>query len=94
MLGGLLLFIPLMIVYTIFASAYTAALHSEVTGGGAEALSFMLNGVLDFGEDDGLQGFIGAGAGVGRVKVDVADGQRAACEALLKPMAKKAEKSA
>ena len=27
-------------------------------------------------------------------KVDVADGQRAACEALLKPMAKKAEKSA
>jgi membrane-anchored glycerophosphoryl diester phosphodiesterase (GDPDase) len=36
-LGGFLLFIPLMIVYTIFASAYTAALHSEVTGGGAEA---------------------------------------------------------
>jgi hypothetical protein len=37
MLLGFLLFIPLMIVYTIFASAYNAALHSEVTGGGAEA---------------------------------------------------------
>ena len=28
---------PLFIIYTIFASAYNAALHSEVTGGGAEA---------------------------------------------------------
>jgi len=37
MLFGVLIFIPLMIVYTIFASAYNAALHSEVTGGGAEA---------------------------------------------------------
>jgi OmpA-OmpF porin, OOP family len=52
-------------------------------GGGADALSFMVNGLLDFGPDDGLQGFVGAGAGVGRVKnavliakpntVDVAD---------------------
>ena len=37
-------------------------------GGGAEALSFMVNGLLDFGPNDGLQGFIGGGAGVGRVK--------------------------
>ncbi|MBU7580188.1 MAG: hypothetical protein KAF27_06915 [Porphyrobacter sp.] len=37
MLFGLLLFIPLMIVYTIFATTYVAALHSEVTGGGSEA---------------------------------------------------------
>ncbi len=37
MLFGVLIFIPLMIVYTIFASAYNAALHSEVTGGGSEA---------------------------------------------------------
>lgn len=37
MLVGFLLFIPLLIVYTIFASAYVAALHSEVTGGGSEA---------------------------------------------------------
>lgn len=35
---GVLLVIPLFIVYTIFAAAFTAVLHSEVTGGGAEAL--------------------------------------------------------
>ncbi len=37
-------------------------------GGSASALSFMLNGLLDFGEDDGLQGFVGGGAGVARIK--------------------------
>ena len=36
--------------------------------GGAEALSFMLNGLLDFGSDDSMQGFIGGGVGIGRVK--------------------------
>lgn len=35
--------------------------------GDVNALSFMLNGMLDFGEDDGLQGFVGGGAGVARV---------------------------
>lgn len=38
MLLGALAFIPLMVVYTMFASAYAAALHSEVTGGGSERL--------------------------------------------------------
>lgn len=33
---GFLVFIPLFIAYTVFASAFTAAMHSEVTGGGAE----------------------------------------------------------
>ena len=37
-------------------------------GGRSSALSFMLNGLLDFGPDDGLQGFVGGGAGVARVK--------------------------
>ncbi len=37
-------------------------------GGNDSALSFMLNGILDFGPDDGLQGFVGGGAGVARVK--------------------------
>ena len=37
--------------------------------GDANALSFMLNGLLDFGDDDGLQGFIGGGAGVARVDI-------------------------
>lgn len=33
-----LIFIPLFIGYTMFTSAFTAALHCEVTGGGAERL--------------------------------------------------------
>ena len=40
-------------------------------GGGAEALSFMVNGLLDFGPDDGLQGFVGGGVGVSRAKIAV-----------------------
>ncbi len=36
--------------------------------GRTSALSFMLNGLLDFGPDDGIQGFVGGGAGVARVK--------------------------
>ena len=32
------------------------------------ALSFMLNGLLDFGDDDAIQGFVGGGVGVARVK--------------------------
>ena len=39
--------------------------------GGASALSFMINGLLDFGADDGLQGFVGGGAGVARIKNQV-----------------------
>ncbi|WP_420146063.1 outer membrane protein, partial [Sphingobium sp.] len=38
-------------------------------GGAASALSFMLNGLLDFGPDDGLQGFVGGGVGVSRGKL-------------------------
>ncbi|WP_156452121.1 outer membrane protein, partial [Novosphingobium sp. CCH12-A3] len=36
--------------------------------GHADALSFMVNGLLDFGPDDGLQGFVGGGVGVARAK--------------------------
>ena len=41
----------------------------KATGGDANALSFMVNGMFDFGEDDGLQGFVGGGVGVARVDV-------------------------
>ena len=34
--------------------------------GDVNSLSFMLNGLFDFGDDDGLQGFVGAGIGVAR----------------------------
>jgi outer membrane protein OmpA-like peptidoglycan-associated protein/opacity protein-like surface antigen len=40
----------------------------DFVAGDTNALSFMMNGMLDFGEDDGLQGFIGGGVGVARVK--------------------------
>ena len=35
---GLLIFIPLFVVYTMFTATFTAALHCEVTEGGAERL--------------------------------------------------------
>src|SRR6185436_6954064 len=36
-------------------------------GGRTSALSFMVNGMLDFGDDDGISGFVGAGVGVARI---------------------------
>ncbi len=36
--------------------------------GKTSALSFMLNGLLDFGDDDAISGFVGGGVGVARVK--------------------------
>ncbi len=45
------------------------AAGSYPTRGDINALSFMVNGLLDFGADDGLQGFIGGGVGVARVDI-------------------------
>ena len=36
----------------------------QLDGGSSHVLSFMLNALLDFGPDDGLQGYIGGGAGL------------------------------
>ena len=36
--------------------------------GKTSALSFMMNGLLDFGDDEGLSGFVGGGVGIARVK--------------------------
>ena len=62
---------------TLTTPAYTAAgLRSspagtfDYAGGKTSALSFMLNGLLDFGDDDGIQGFVGGGVGVARVKAN------------------------
>jgi outer membrane protein OmpA-like peptidoglycan-associated protein/opacity protein-like surface antigen len=44
----------------------------DYAGGKTSALSFMLNGLLDFGDDDGIQGFVGGGVGVARVKANYA----------------------
>ena len=40
----------------------------DYAGGRSSALSFMVNGLVDFGDDDGVQGFVGGGVGVARVK--------------------------
>lgn len=40
----------------------------DYAGGRSSALSFMVNGLWDFGDDDGVQGFVGPGLGVARVK--------------------------
>ena len=42
----------------------------DFAGGSTSVLSFMLNGMLDFGDDDGLSGFVGGGAGMARVKAN------------------------
>jgi OOP family OmpA-OmpF porin len=46
----------------------TAAVGAD-SYGRTSVLSFMVNGLLDFGSDDGLSGYVGGGAGVGRVKL-------------------------
>jgi len=38
--------------------------------GSSSALSFMVNGMLDFGDDDGISGFVGGGVGMARVKAN------------------------
>ncbi len=45
------------------------SLGSFASAGDVNALSFMVNGMFDFGDDDGLQGFVGGGVGVARVDV-------------------------
>ena len=45
------------------AGAYAAT-------GSTDSLSFMLNGLLDFGPDDGLQGYVGGGVGVARTGIN------------------------
>jgi OmpA-OmpF porin, OOP family len=50
---------------TIISPAGTYSVNGD-----ANALSFMVNGLLDFGDDDGLQGFVGGGVGVARIDVN------------------------
>ncbi|MFN3387428.1 MAG: OmpA family protein [Allosphingosinicella sp.] len=42
----------------------------DFAGGSTSSLSFMLNGMLDFGDDDGISGFVGGGVGMARVKAN------------------------
>ncbi|MCH3755989.1 P44/Msp2 family outer membrane protein, partial [Campylobacter coli] len=54
--------------YTAAGLGNSPAGQYDYAGGSTSALSFMLNGLLDFGADDGIQGFVGGGVGVARVK--------------------------
>ena len=45
----------------------TAQTFLNAGGGNTTALSFMVNGLLDFGDDDGISGFLGGGVGIARV---------------------------
>ena len=47
-----------------------AAAGDYPAAGGIDSLSFMLNGLFDFGSDDGLQFYAGAGIGVARTSVE------------------------
>ncbi len=42
--------------------------HVSAAGGKATALSLMANALFDFGDDNGLSGYIGGGVGMARVK--------------------------
>jgi OOP family OmpA-OmpF porin len=50
------------------SSAGPHPVGTHEAAGNTSALSFMINGMLDFGDDDGLSGFVGAGLGTSRVK--------------------------
>jgi len=60
--------VPVAIQLASGAAATTPAGSYEQSSGNTSVLSFMVNGLLDFGDDNGLQGFVGGGAGVARVK--------------------------
>ncbi|MEY3704070.1 MAG: hypothetical protein RLZZ561_1690, partial [Pseudomonadota bacterium] len=50
------------------ATARPAGTYPDA-GGPATNLSFMMNGLVDFGDDEGLNGFVGGGLGVAQTKV-------------------------
>ncbi|GGE94960.1 OmpA family protein [Sphingomonas prati] len=45
--------------------------YESKRSGSTDALSFMVNGLLDFGADDGLNGYVGGGAGIARVSANI-----------------------
>ncbi|MES2755434.1 MAG: OmpA family protein [Pseudomonadota bacterium] len=54
----------------VLVSPAANAQRVDRLGGKTTALSFMINGMADFGDDDGIQGFLGGGVGIARVKAD------------------------
>ncbi|UZK64939.1 OmpA family protein [Sphingomonas sp. M1-B02] len=60
--------VPLPIVNAAGANVAAVPRAYDYAGGTSSALSFMVNALWDFGDDDGVQGFVGPGLGVARVK--------------------------
>jgi len=53
--------------FLISTPGTTIPIGEHKVDGDASALSFMVNGMLDFGDEDGISGFVGGGVGVARV---------------------------
>ncbi|GGD98835.1 membrane protein [Polymorphobacter glacialis] len=62
--------IPISVAYRVGAVAVPAlGVNTDAADGNARVLSFMANGLFDFGgKDGGIGGFIGGGAGIARVQ--------------------------
>ncbi len=58
-----------LVAVPVEGAAFAPAGNYKNPAGRTSALSFMLNGLLDFGDDDGISGFVGGGVGVARVKL-------------------------
>ena len=54
-----------------FTSGSSVDRSSGTLVGRSHALSYMVNGLLDFGADDSLQGFVGGGVGIANVKAAI-----------------------
>lgn len=57
-----------LVAVPIDVPAFAPAGRYNNPGGRTSALSFMVNGLIDFGDDDGISGFAGGGIGVSKVK--------------------------
>lgn len=58
-----------LVAVPVESPAFAPAGNYRNPAGRTSALSFMLNGMLDFGDDDAISGFVGGGVGVARVKL-------------------------
>ncbi|WP_408590599.1 OmpA family protein [Novosphingobium sp.] len=58
---------------TLDVGAASYSQDAGTLGGSSKALAVLENVLIDFGPDDGLQGFVGAGFGVARVRYNLAN---------------------
>ena len=58
-----------LVTVPVESPAFAPAGNYRNPAGRTSALSFMVNGLLDFGDDDAISGYVGGGVGVARVKL-------------------------